>query len=89
MIRESARKAWIRLRHYAPLIALRTLNGDKDNDYFMTYESSKTGDVAAIWARDTIKWEPEEKALDIRDLELKERWWRTDGNWNMDILVPG
>ena len=70
---ESVQNAWIRLRHYAPLIALRTQQGGGDNDTFYVYESSKTGDLAAKWAQDTIKWEKEEKTLDARDLDLKER----------------
>jgi len=56
----------------------------------MTYESSKTWDVAAKWADDTIIWENEEKMLDVRDLELKERWWGSDDHWNMEMHVgPG
>src|ERR1700691_1076997 len=49
---ESVQNAWIRLRHYAPLIALRTQQGGNDNDTFYTYESSKTSDVAAKWAKE-------------------------------------
>ena len=56
----------------------------------MTYESSKTSDVATKWARDTIKWDQEEKTIDVRNLELKDRWWGTDGNWNMEMHIgPG
>jgi hypothetical protein len=87
---ESVQNAWIRLRHYAPLIALRTQQGGNDNDTFYTYESSKTSDVAAKWAKDTIKWEKEEKTLDARDLDLKERWWGPEDHWNMEMHVgPG
>jgi hypothetical protein len=89
-LRESARNAWIRLRHYAPLIAIRTQQGKDETDLFMTYESSKTTDVAAKWAADTIKWDQEEKTIDVRNTELKERWWGTDGNWNMEMHIgPG
>lgn len=87
---ESARKAWIRLRYYAPLIALRTQNGGEQHHFFLTYESSKTSDVAEKWARDTIKWEREEMTLDVRDLELKETWWGTDDHSNMQLHIgPG
>jgi len=83
--------AWIRLRYYAPLIALRTqASAENENDFFMSYESSKTSDVAAKWAGDTLKWEQEEKTLDVRDLDLKERWWGTDGQYNMEMHIgPG
>jgi hypothetical protein len=88
-LRESVRNAWIRLRHYAPLIAIRTERGQNKTNY-LTYESSKTSDVAAKWAKDTIKWEQEEKTLDVRDLESKERWWGTDDHWNMEMHIgPG
>ena len=83
------RNAWIRLRHYAPLIALRTQASGTD-DFFMSYESSKTSDVASKWAEDTLIWEQQEKTLDVRDLDLKERWWGTDGRYNMELHVgPG
>jgi hypothetical protein len=89
-LRESVRNAWVRLRHYAPLIALRTEQGQNATDLFLTYESSKTSDVAVKWAGDTIKWEQDEKTLDVRDLDHQERWWGTDGNWNMELQVgPG
>jgi hypothetical protein len=63
---------------------------ENENDFFMSYESSKTSDVAAKWAGDTLKWEQEEKTLDVRDLDLKERWWGTDGQYNMEMHIgPG
>jgi hypothetical protein len=87
---ESVQNAWIRLRHYAPLIALRTQQGGGDNGTFYVYESSKTSDLAAKWAQDTIKWEKEEKTLDAGDLDLKERWWGPEDNWNMELHIgPG
>ena len=89
-LNESVRNAWIRLRYYAPLIALRTRQGKDENDLFMTYESSKTTDVATKWAGDTLKWEQEKKTLDTRDIELKERWWGTHDHWNMEMHIgPG
>jgi hypothetical protein len=88
-LRKSVRNAWIRLRYYAPLIALRTQTGGTD-DFFMSYESSKTSDVAVKWAEDTLKWEQQEKTLDVRDLDLKERWWGPDGRYNMEMHIgPG
>jgi hypothetical protein len=72
------------------LVALRTQNGEKENDFYLTYESSKTSDVAVKWAEETIKWEQEEKTLDVRDLDLKERWWGTDGYSNIELHIgPG
>jgi len=87
---ESVQNAWIRLRHYAPLIALRTQAVGNDKDAFYAYESSKTSDVAIKWAQDTIKWENEEKTLDARDLDLKERWWGPEDHWNIERHIgPG
>jgi len=55
----------------------------------MTYKSSKTSDVAAKWAGETIKWEKEE-ILDVRDLDLKERWWGSEDHCNMEVHIgPG
>ena len=84
------RNAWVRLRHYAPLIALRTEQGANEKDLFMSYDSSKSSDVATKWAADTLTWEQEEKTLDVRDIELKEVWWGTNGHWNTEMYIgPG
>jgi hypothetical protein len=90
ILRESLRNAWIRLRFYAPLIAVRTEQGADKDDLFLSYESSKTCDVAAKWAEDTMKWDPEEKPFRVRTQALRERWWKPDGNWNMEMHIgPG
>lgn len=82
---EPVRKAWIRLRHLAPLIAARTQN--RDDAFVMSYEFSIYHDAAARWAAETIKWETREKTFETRDLDLKETWWKTDGHWNMEMHV--
>jgi hypothetical protein len=90
ILRDSVRNAWIRLRFHAPLIGLRTQQGADEEEYFMTYEASKTYDVAAKWAGETIIWDLGDMSFRARNLALKERWWGPDGHWNMEIHVaPG
>lgn len=86
-LNESVRNAWIRLRYYAPLIGICTRKGEIENDLVMTYESSKNSDVATKWANDTIKWDQKEKTLDVSYQEVLERWWGSEGRWNMEMHV--
>lgn len=88
-LQESVRKAWIRLRFLAPMIALRTEDepGSQGDAFFFSYRSPNSDDVIAKWADETIKWHPEPKTLAARDCDLKQIWWGTDDHWNMEMHV--
>ncbi|KZP30534.1 hypothetical protein FIBSPDRAFT_926383 [Athelia psychrophila] len=88
---ESVRKAWIRLRFSAPMIALRTNSepGSHGDAFFSSYECPKSNaTVVSKWVDETLKWHPEKKTLVERDLDLKDVWWNPgDNHWNMVMHV--
>ncbi|KAF7968138.1 hypothetical protein HWV62_31760 [Athelia sp. TMB] len=87
---EAVRKAWIRTRFLAPLIALRTDNepGSQGGSFFFSYESPKANlDIISKWANETVVWHPEDKTLSERDLDLADHWWNTEDHWNMEMHV--
>ncbi|KZP30497.1 hypothetical protein FIBSPDRAFT_884044 [Athelia psychrophila] len=91
IILESTRKAWIRLRLSAPMIALRTDSepGSHGDAFFISYECPKSSaTIVSKWAGETLKWHPEQKTLAERDLDLKDLWWGPgDNHWIMEMHV--
>lgn len=88
MLSEAARKAWIRLRHHAPIIALRTDNQEgKTDSFFLTYSSSDDSNVIAEWADETITFDAKKESLEFRDLEMNEIWWTTADHGNVELHI--
>ncbi|KAE9391597.1 hypothetical protein BT96DRAFT_925204, partial [Gymnopus androsaceus JB14] len=84
--------AWIRLRHQAPTVAIRScLASRKEFDYaadFVYNVPVNLGD-AEEWARETIKFTEKKMAMSDRESNLYETYWKPSANRYSHELVVG
>lgn len=80
--------AWTHLRHWAPIIGTRTVDGEELNVFSITYASPASAADAAQWVAETLKWDDKEISLDARDDAIKDVWWSpADNHWGAELHV--
>lgn len=88
-LKEPVARAWIRLRHWAPVVGTRSKaeEGVK-NTFLITYEPPASVADAVKWASETVKWDDSVTSLVQRDDKIKEVWWKpSDDHWGMEMHV--